>query len=89
MYCSTNTLFEKVRGTEDEYNSVAAAVTTGVLFKSTGKIKNIQQISFKVRMNMKRQKSWPSWMKFIFSKSGDPNFENFMGEDSPRPLKPP
>ena len=36
MYGCTNTAIEKVRGVEDEYNSVAAAVTTGVLFKSTG-----------------------------------------------------
>lgn len=37
MYCSVNTAMEKARGTEDMYNSVAAAVTTGALFKSTGK----------------------------------------------------
>ena len=37
MYCSVNTAIEKARGTEDMYNSVAAAVTTGALFKSTGK----------------------------------------------------
>lgn len=36
MYGCTNTAIEKVRGVEDEYNSIAAAVTTGVLFKSTG-----------------------------------------------------
>lgn len=36
MYCSINTAIEKARGTEDMYNSVAAAVTTGALFKSTG-----------------------------------------------------
>lgn len=36
MYGCTSTAIEKVRGVEDEYNSVAAAVTTGVLFKSTG-----------------------------------------------------
>ena len=37
MYGCTSTAIEKVRGADDEYNSVAAAVTTGVLFKSTGK----------------------------------------------------
>ena len=36
MYCSINTAIEKARGTEDMYNNVAAAVTTGALFKSTG-----------------------------------------------------
>ena len=36
MYGCTSTAIEKVRGVEDEYNSIAAAVTTGVLFKSTG-----------------------------------------------------
>eukprot|EP00112_Aurelia_sp_Birch-Aquarium-sp1_P024723 Seg795.6 transcript_id=Seg795.6/GoldUCD/mRNA.D3Y31 product="Mitochondrial import inner membrane translocase subunit Tim23" protein_id=Seg795.6/GoldUCD/D3Y31 len=41
MYCSLNTGIEKVRGTEDMYNSVAAAVTTGALFKSTGGIRAI------------------------------------------------
>lgn len=35
LYGCTNTAIEKVRGVEDEYNSMAAAVTTGVLFKST------------------------------------------------------
>jgi len=36
MYGCTNTAIEKVRGVEDDYNMAAAAVTTGVLFKSTG-----------------------------------------------------
>ena len=36
MYGCTSTAIEKVRGVEDEYNSIAAAVITGVLFKSTG-----------------------------------------------------
>ncbi|XP_057308924.1 uncharacterized protein LOC130647178 [Hydractinia symbiolongicarpus] len=35
MYGCTSTAIEKARGVEDEYNSIAAAVTTGVLFKST------------------------------------------------------
>jgi len=35
MYGCTNTAIEKLRGAEDEYNSVAAALTTGALFKST------------------------------------------------------
>lgn len=38
MYGCTSTAIEKARGVEDEYNSIAAAVTTGVLFKSTGMV---------------------------------------------------
>lgn len=36
LYGCTSTAIEKARGVEDEYNSIAAGVTTGVLFKSTG-----------------------------------------------------
>jgi len=36
MYGCTSTAIEKVRGVEDEYNSIAAAIASGVLFKSTG-----------------------------------------------------
>jgi len=36
LYGCTNTAIEKARGVEDEYNSIAAGITTGVLFKSTG-----------------------------------------------------
>jgi len=41
MYCSVNTAIEKARGTEDMYNSIAAAVTTGAVFKSTGGVRAI------------------------------------------------
>lgn len=41
MYCSVNTAMEKARGTEDMYNSVAAAVTTGALFKSTAGVRAV------------------------------------------------
>ena len=36
MYGCTSTAIEKVRGVDDDYNMAAAAVTTGMLFKSTG-----------------------------------------------------
>jgi len=36
MYGCTNAAFEKIRGVEDDYNMAVAAVTTGMLFKSTG-----------------------------------------------------
>ena len=36
MYCSLDSLIEKVRGEEDQINSVAAAAGAGMIFKSTG-----------------------------------------------------
>jgi len=36
MYGCTSTALEKIRGVDDDYNMAAAAVTTGMLFKSTG-----------------------------------------------------
>lgn len=36
MFGCTNTAIEKVRGVEDDYNTAAAAVITGMAFKSTG-----------------------------------------------------
>lgn len=36
MYGLTTAALEKIRGVEDDYNMAAAAVTTGMLFKSTG-----------------------------------------------------
>lgn len=38
MYCSLDSLIEKVRGEEDQLNSIAAAASAGMIFKSTGKL---------------------------------------------------
>lgn len=37
MYSALDSGIGKLRDKEDEYNSIAAAVSTGVIFKSTGK----------------------------------------------------
>lgn len=38
MYCSLDSLIGKVRGEEDQLNSIAAATGAGMIFKSTGKM---------------------------------------------------
>ena len=46
LYGCTSTAIEKARGVEDEYNSLAAGVTTGVLFKSTGNLLDYRTLFF-------------------------------------------
>ncbi|EDO34000.1 predicted protein [Nematostella vectensis] len=41
MYSSFDSLYGKLRGEEDELNSIAAAVTTGMIFKSTAGVRPI------------------------------------------------
>lgn len=36
MYCSLDSMIEKARGEEDQFNSIAAAASAGMIFKSTG-----------------------------------------------------
>ncbi|KAK3697770.1 hypothetical protein QZH41_010316 [Actinostola sp. cb2023] len=41
MYCSLDSLIEKVRGEEDQINSIGAAAGAGMIFKSTAGIRPI------------------------------------------------
>lgn len=44
MYSTLDYGIGKLRDKEDQYNSIAAAVSTGVIFKSTGWFTRLQEI---------------------------------------------
>jgi len=41
MYCSLDSLIEKVRGEEDQFNSIGAAAAAGMIFKSTAGVRPV------------------------------------------------